>query len=180
MRKLTTLATILLSLAVAIAQENKSNGPAQSDKARNEAPKPDFSGTWLRDNSKSSGLQGPLASAELTMVITHHDPEFKISRSIRFNDQLRTQELAYYTDRRGETNPATFGRGDLKSKTKWDKTRIETRASWSTMSQSGEPGNYDSTEKWELALDGKTLTDTVEISSGRGVRTLKQVFTRAS
>jgi hypothetical protein len=179
MRKVCASGIVLLSLAAALGQVNVSNLQG-SDKAKSEAAKPDFSGTWSRDNAKSSGLQGALADAALTMVIVHHDPELKISRSIKFNDQERSQELAYYTDHRGETNPATFGRGDLKSKTKWDKNKIESRASWSTMSRAGEPSDFDLTEKWELTADGKTLTDTVEISSGRGVRTLKQVFNRVS
>ena len=179
MRKLCALGIVLLSLAAAIGQVNVSNLQG-SDKAKTEAAKPDFSGTWSRDNAKSSGLQGALADAALTMVVVHHDPELKISRSIKFNDQERSQELAYYTDRRGETNPSVFARGDLKSKTKWDKNKIESRASWSTMSRSGEPSDFDLTERWELTPDGKTLTDTVEISSGRGVRTLKQVFNRVS
>lgn len=179
MRKLCALGIVLLALAAAIGQVNVSS-PQGSDKAKTDAAKPDFSGTWLRDNAKSSGLQGVLADAALTMVIVHHDPELKISRSIKFNDQERSQDVAYYTDRRGETNPSTFSRADLKSKTKWDKNKIESRASWSIMSRSGEPSDFDLTEKWELTPDGKTLTDTVEISSGRGVRTLKQVFNRVS
>ena len=178
MRKLITLGIVLLSLVATMAQENKPS--SQSEKSRTDAARPDFSGTWLRDNAKSSGLQGGLASAEFTMVIAHHDPELKISRLLKLNEQQVSQELVYYTDRRGETNPATFGRGDLKSKTKWDKNKIEARASWSTDARGGEVNNFDSTEKWELGPDGKTLTDTVEISSPRGMRTIKQVFNRVS
>src|SRR5207237_10849742 len=86
MRKLCTLGIVLLSLAAAIGQVNVSNLQG-SDKAKTEAAKPDFSGTWLRDNKKSSGLQGALADAALTMVIAHHDPEVKISLSIKLNHQ---------------------------------------------------------------------------------------------
>jgi len=179
MKELCTLGIVLLSLAAAIGQGNVSSLQG-SDKAKTEAAKPDFRGTWLRDNAKSSGLQGALASAELTMIIVHHDPEIKITRSVKFNDQQMAQELTYYTDHRGETNPATFGSGDLKSKTKWTKNKIESHVSWSRTSLSGDVSNYDTTEKWELGPDGKTLTDTADISTPRGVRTLKQVFNRVS
>ena len=171
MRKLMILGIVLLSLVATMAQENKT----KTDVAR-----PDFSGTWLRDNAKSSGLQGAVATAELTMVIAHRDPELKVSRLLKLSDQQVSQELVYYTDRRGETNPATLGKGDLKSKTKWDKNKIETRASWSTQSFGGEVNNFDSTEKWELGPEGKTLTYTIDITSPRGVRTIKQVFNRVS
>jgi hypothetical protein len=151
----------------------------QSEKSKEEeGPKPDFSGTWLRDNAKSSGLQGAMASAELTLLIAHKDPEFRVARSIKLNEQQMTQEVVYYTDHRGETNPAILGGGDLKSKTKWSKNKIETHASWSRTSRSGDVSNFDSTEKWELAADGKTLIETADISTPMGMRTLKQVFNR--
>ena len=178
MRKLIILGIVFFSLVATMAQENKPTG--QSEKARPDVARPDFSGTWLRDNAKSSGLQGAVATAELTMVIAHNEPELKISRSLKLNDQPVTQELVYYTDRRGETNPATFGGTSLKSKTKWDKNKIETRASWSTETRGGEVNNFDSTEKWELGAEGKTLTYTIDIASPRGVRTIKQVFNRVS
>ena len=180
MRELKTLGIVVLSLAAAIGQVNISSAQGRSDQTKTEADKPDFSGSWVRDNAKSSGLEGALASAELTMMILHHDPEFKITRSVKVNDQQMAQELTYYTDRRGETNPATFGSGNLKSKTKWDRNKIESHASWSRTILSGEVSNFDSTERWELTPDGKTLKDTIEISSGQGVKTLKQVFDRVS
>jgi hypothetical protein len=178
MRKPSTAVLILLASISAILLVSQI-GLGQSDKAKEEGAKPDFSGTWIRDNSKSSGLQGVMATAELTVLIAHKDPEFRIARSIKLNEQQMTQELVYYTDHRGETNPATIGSGDVKSKTKWAKNKIETTASWSRMShQGGEVSNFDSTEKWELAADGKTMTDSVDISTPNGMRSIKQVFNR--
>ena len=168
-------AQVILLLALALLTQS---ARGQSEKSKEEGPKPDFSGTWLRDNAKSSGLQGAIASAELTLLIAHKDPEFRVARSIKLNEQQMTQEVVYYTDHRGETNPAIFGGGDLKSKTKWSKNKIETHASWARTSRSGDVSNFDSTEKWELAADGKTLIETVDISSPMGMRTLKQVFNR--
>ncbi len=160
---------ILLVLAGLVAVPRSGHG--QSDK-------PNFGGEWTRDNAKSSGLQGLLATVELTMLITHKDPEFRITRSLKLKEQQMTQELVYYTDHRGETNPATIGSGDVKSKTKWNKNKIETTATWSRMGRTGDVSNFDSTEKWELSVDGKTLTDSVDISTPNGMRSIKQVFNR--
>jgi hypothetical protein len=161
---------ILLVLAGLVAVGPQS-GHGQSDK-------PNLSGEWTRDNAKSSGLQGVLATVELTLLITHKDPEFRISRSVKLKEQQMTQDLVYYTDHRGETNPATIGSGDVKSKTKWNKNKIETTASWSRMGRTGDVSNFDSTEKWDLSADGKTLTDSVDISTPNGMRSIKQVFNR--
>ena len=177
MKRASTQIIMLLALTTTVALGVRS-GHGQSDKSKEEGAKPDFSGAWIRDNNKSSGLQGPLATAELAVSITHKDPEFRIARSIKLNEQQMTQELVYYTDHRGETNPATIGSGEVKSKTKWTKNKIETTASWSRTSRTGDVSNFDSTEKWELSADGKVLTDTVDISTPNGMRSIKQVFNR--
>ncbi len=156
---------------------------AQTDKQNQaaEKPRPDFSGTWVRDNSKSNlgPFNGsPMARAELTLVIVQRDPELKVSRKLKLSDRELRRELVYYTDGRGETNPSSFSRAEIKSKTRWDDDRIVAQSPHSRTTPAGGTINIDTTDRWELSSDGKTLTQTTTIVSPMGLRTLKQVFTR--
>src|SRR6476619_5894524 len=67
--------------------------------------RPDLSGTWAFDHSRSNVGKTSTASSEIR--ITHHDPEVRIERSITVNGKSELKELIYYTDGRGETNPTT-------------------------------------------------------------------------
>jgi hypothetical protein len=145
-----------------------------------EKPRPDFSGTWVRDNSKSNlgPFNGsPMARAELTLVIAQHDPELKVSRKLKLSDKELTGGLVYYTDGRGETNPSSFSRAEVKSRTTWDGDKIVAQSSPSRTSPAGD---VDTTETWELSTDGKTLIQTTTITSRLATRTMKEVFNRAS
>ena len=167
MRKIT-----LLLLACALPCLGQENPGKQA--ARN---KPDFSGTWSLDRSKSElGRLGQrMANVELTYVIIHKDPELKV---IRKTGAAAQGESAYYSDGRGETNPNLLGRGDVKSKTKWDGTKLVSR---STATIQGRRDDFyiDTTQKWEMSPDSKTLTVTISITPGQpGLNFFKQVFNR--
>jgi hypothetical protein len=170
MKKIITLLLICASLAF-----------AQDDKPKD--AKPDFSGTWIFDKSKSS--LGPFersaaARAEITLVITHKDPELKIVRKIRVEGNESSQEFTYYSDGRGEANPAFLGNNDVKSKTRWDKNKLESKSSSSYQLRSGgDVFHTDTAERRELSQDGKTLTVTFSISSARGLQLIKMVYHRA-
>lgn len=153
---------------------------AQDDKAK---ARPDFSGSWVLDASKSEfgrGGGGAGSNVTGTMTVTMKDAEFRLSRKMKFNEQERTMDFLYYTDERGETNPGTFGPQEVKSKTKWDGSKIVSKASVSRTMPSGDEVNFDMDEKWELSDDGKVLTDTLTISAPMGTRTIKHVYNRAS
>ncbi len=169
---------VLLSLYATsvFAQNDKSNQAA-------EKPRPNFSGTWVRDNSKSNlgPFSGsPMARAELTLVIVQHDPELKISRKLKLGERELAGELTYYTDGRGEINPSSFSRAEVKSKTKWDSDQIVAQSPHSRTTPAGGTINLDTTERWELSSEGKTLIQTTTITSPKGSRTIKQVFNRLS
>ena len=145
--------------------------------------RPDFSGTWELDRSKSDfGLfrDRPISKADSTLVITHRDPELKIARTLRLNGQQETKEFTYYTDERGETNPAAVGAGEIKSKTKWDGDKVAARAKMTWPGQNGAAGyEMDLTQKWQVSSDGRTLTNTTLITNRTGVREIKLVYRRA-
>lgn len=170
MRKI--IVFLLMCASLALAQDNK---PKDA--------KPDFSGTWTFDRSKSN--LGPLArtglaNAEVMLVITHKEPELKILRKINLNGNTGNQEFTYYSDGRGETNPASIGNGEVKSKTKWDKMKLESKSSTSfQLRGGGDTFHTDTAERRELSQDGKTLTVTISISGPRGIQSIKLVYNRA-
>ena len=158
---------------------------AQGDKKKEGKPRPDLSGTWELDKSKSDfGLfrDRPLSKADATLVVAHSEPELKITRTLKLNGQQEVKEFTYYTDERGETNPATIGAGEVKSKTKWDGEKVSASSKMTWPGQNGAAAaEMDVTQKWQVSSDGKSLTNTTAISSVQtGVQYIKLVYRRAS
>jgi hypothetical protein len=175
--------TLLLCLCVAACLAGGA-AAARDDKKKGEKSHPDFSGTWEIDRSKSDfGFfrDRPVSKADSTLVIAHGDPELKITRTLRLNGQQEVKEFTYYTDGRGETNPATIGAGEVKSKTKWDGDKIAAHSKMTWPGQNGAAGvEMDVTQKWQVSSDGKTLTNTTVISNPMGVQEIKLVYRRTS
>ncbi len=128
--------------------------------------KPDLSGTWAFDAAHSNVTPASIVNAGIK--ISHHDPEFKVFRTITVNGNEEQKELTYYTDGRGETNPATHWissspdaklpqSAETKSKTKWSGNRIVTRFSLRT-TEGIHVVEQEVVDEWKLSADGKTLT----------------------
>ena len=133
-------------------------------------PRPDLSGTWQIDRAKSDfGLFGdrPLAKADSTLVVEHREPELKIRRTLSLGGREEVKEFAYYTDGRGETNQATLGVGEVKSKTRWDGDRVVCEARITRRGQGG-PYELEVTQRWQVSAGGKTLTNTTVIRGKAG------------
>ena len=157
---------------------------ARDDKKKEGKPRPDLSGTWELDKSKSDfGLfrDRPISKADSTLVIAHVEPELKITRTLKLNGQQEVKVFTYYTDERGETNPATVGAGEVKSKTKWDGEKVSAYAKMTWPGQNGAAGaEMDVTQKWQVSSDGKTLSNTTALSSVQtGVQYIKLIYRRA-
>ena len=151
--------------------------------AADDKSKPDFSGNWTLDKSKSDLGQfarGNLANAAMTMSINYKEPELKMIRHIDANGQDIAQNYTYYTDGRGETNPGLFNSSQVKSKTKWEGTKLVSRSSATVTMRTGENVYIDTTEKRELSADGNTMTITVMVNTPQRPQTFKLVFTRAT
>jgi len=141
----------------------------------------DLTGRWALDKSKSDFgpfEDSPVVKADVTLVIAHADPELKISRREARDGRERTTELAYYTDGRGELNPATLGRVGVKSVTKWDGNKIVATSTLTRRGADGQASTLDTTDKWQLSGDGRVLTQTTSVSYGGGTQTVKQVYRR--
>lgn len=168
---LTMLLTLCLLASAAAGDDKKKEGKSH----------PDFSGTWQIDRAKSDfgeWSDKPLSKADSTLVITHGDPALKMKRTLSLNGQEEVKEFTYYTDERGETNPATLGVGEVKSKTKWEGDKVVASAHITRKGQSG-PYDLDVTQKWQVSSDGKTLTNTTTISGQLGMQQIKLVYRRA-
>ena len=173
MKRVIFLIWVLSLAALCAAQDGKSKAPAT---------RPDFSGNWVLDHSKSSLglLERMLANAEVTLVVTHKEPELKISRKASVNGREQAQILTYYSDGRGETNPNIIGPTELKTKTKWDKAKLVSDASQTVNNPRGDAIHIDSSEKREISADGNTLTIIYSVTGlPQGPQIIKQVYTRA-
>jgi hypothetical protein len=121
--------------------------------------KPDFSGTWNLDMAASDfgASKRGLIYDELTLVITYHDPELKITRKMVKKNRERVLELVYFTDGRGESNPDFSSDAKIKSRTKWDGNTLTSKSS--TIIR-GSTYVIESTDKWRLSPDSQTLIET--------------------
>jgi hypothetical protein len=112
---------------------------------------------------------GKTSTASDEIKITHHDPEFRIVRTITINGKSELKESIYYTDGRGETNPTTIWLStspnpksprpaETSSKTGWSGERVVIRSRLRL--KDGIQFEDDVVDEWETFSDGKTLTQT--------------------
>ena len=126
--------------------------------------KPDLTGTWE--------LQTRAPGSPEQIKITHHDPELTIRRLVYINGVREERDLTYYTDGRGERNPAiarylgsdgaymeSWRPAEITSNTTWSKAKVVTHSvDWSFGSAA--VFEYEITDEWWLSKNGKTLTIT--------------------
>ena len=146
--------TLFLCAAVCVASTERKQSAPQSH--------PDLSGTWRLDKSKGNYVQysGLNRKAELVLVISHVDPEIKATRRLSWNGNERVQDLTYFSDGRGETNPTLIDEIEVKSKTKWNGNKLISEYSVSPKSAGGLKFTLDVIGEWKLSADGRTLTQT--------------------
>ncbi|HXF04103.1 MAG TPA: hypothetical protein VNM72_01655 [Blastocatellia bacterium] len=146
---------------------------------------PNFSGTWVLDRSQSDppggfgagrGGGGQMANAEVLLIIEHQEPTLKIKRIIRTEQGERTQELVYTTDGKENKNPGMRG-AEVKSKSKWEKGKLVTKASQTIETPQGTV-DLEITEIRSLSEDGKTLTVEITTVTPMGERKRKEVYVK--
>lgn len=165
------------------------------DKKSSAQSRPDLTGIWERNPSKSKNSYGPLGTAVVRLVISHKDPELKITRQNDFKGQETITDSIYYTDGRGEKNESRFStvvsmgtsipknapdqsgykRHEVRSKTKWEGSKLVSRST-TDFAVLGNRFDMDVTEKRELSPGGKTLTIVTTFLPGGS--TLTEVFDR--
>lgn len=97
--------------------------------------KPNFSGTWELDKENSDFSYSNIVENYI-LEIEHNEPEFKIihkltiikRREPTIETELRSHNIVFYTDKRGEVNafgPKCEGENiSAKSKTRWKKDKL--------------------------------------------------------
>ena len=147
--------------------------------------KPDFSGTWTLDMSKSEvppgragggggggggrGMGGPA-----TLSIKQTATELTIESTGRQGSQTSTYRL----DGSESTNPGMRG-GEAKSKTHWDGTTLVTEQTQSMDTPNGEMTITSKTVR-SLGADGKEMTVVTTANTPMGERTTKLVYTKGA
>jgi hypothetical protein len=124
----------------------------------------------MLDRKKSK--VGNSAQPDLPLKITYRDPELRIKRLYDHAGQIVEREFIYYSDGRGETNPATMilsttpniNSRDLdkqvtRSKTQWSGNKLVTRSTLRNLT-TGRIMEFEVIEEWKLSDDGKSLTQT--------------------
>jgi len=150
-----------------------------TDKAKTNT-RPDLSGVWAFDNSKSNiNLKGKEKLTDYVLSIVHREPEIRMTKTYKEGGRERSEETIYYTDGRAEFSSAK-GK-DPEPTTRWQGNKLVRRSS---MTMRGAPQTFPplevvTTETWELSADGKTLTRTIT-SSGMVTVNLKYVYNRTS
>jgi hypothetical protein len=130
--------------------------------------KPDFSGTWKLNVTKSDF--GPLPGPESrTDVITHKEPSISNNVNAETAQGKQQYTLNYTTDGKEAVN--TMGPREVKSTVKWDGSNLKVS---SKFLYNDSPVTSEVT--WSLAADGKTLTISAHFSSTMGEADQTLVF----
>lgn len=119
----------------------------------------DLNGKWALDMSllESAFDKNDLIYDSMTLVISHKEPELRITRQMKKKKRETIQELIYYTDGRGEKNTNLTGGKPVRSKTNYEGSTIVSR--WvEEFYESGDFYFCEVTDTWELSTDGQTLT----------------------
>jgi hypothetical protein len=122
--------------------------------------KPNFSGTWKLNTSKSDFGAMPAPDTR-TDKITHEDPDLKDSYTQSGQMGEITAEMKYSTDGRETTNSVRGN--EIKSTAKWegDELAIDGKASFNG-------ADVTLKDRWSLSADGKTLTIQRHVNSPMG------------
>jgi hypothetical protein len=135
------------------------------------ADKPDFTGEWKLNKSKSD--LGPMADRMPDTVIVkidHKEPEIKLSQpGMRGN----TMETRMTTDGKASKSSAEGPMGPMTSTSsaKWAGESLEVKT---TRSMGG--NEMTQSDKWTLSADGKVLTIERQMETPMGQMQMKQVL----
>jgi hypothetical protein len=130
--------------------------------------KPNFSGTWKLNVSKSDF--GPLPGPDSRLdVIEHNDPVLRVNVAQEGAQGKQNFTLSYTTDGKEVMNKQ--GPRDIKSTVVWDGSNLVLNSKFSF-------NDNDVTVKnvWTLSADGKTLTENAHLSAQMGEADQKMVF----
>lgn len=134
--------------------------------------KPNFSGTWKLDVTKSDfGVLPPPNSR--TDVIEHSEPAIKVTRTEDGSEGKQSFTLAFTTDGKEATNNA--GGLELKTILTWEGSSLAMNGKFKY-----QDADVTSKEVWLLSDDGKILTQNAHYTSPMGEMDTKMVYAKAT
>lgn len=158
-------------LVCALAIEVWAAGPAPAN----------FSGTWVLDKAKSDALNGPMAGADITMVVTQDGKQLTTETTYTGGQRETPTQKATYNLDGSETTVEMTGRmaGKATLKAKWmgDGNALEL-SSVQNVNVQGNDVTITRQDHWELAEGGKVLNVHRKSESPRGTQELKLVFNK--
>lgn len=140
----------------------------------------DFSGTWTLNADKSeAGERGGRAFSARTMTITQSDDQITIKRVYAGrDDQEITNEETISLKGKESKNENRFG--VKTSVAKWEKNGEQLVIdSKMTAEREGQSFEITTLEKWSLGKDGKELIIEMTMSTPRGERQRKLVYSKS-
>jgi hypothetical protein len=136
-----------------------------------------FAGTWALDKAKSEGLQGRMGNAEQTWTVTQDEKTLTVERkTVVEGGEDRPAEKSVYNLDGSESKVERTGRmtGTATLTAKWSEDKKSVTLSSVMKTKRGENDvTITSSEKWELADDGKTLK-VARTSEGGGANAQKR------
>ncbi|MDX2152841.1 MAG: hypothetical protein SFV54_19010 [Bryobacteraceae bacterium] len=132
------------------------------------AEKPNFSGEWKLNASKSDFGQMP-APDLMVRKIDHKEPDLTVSTTQKSQMGEFTSEAKYATDGKEYTNKSRGG--EAKSVLKWDGDALVITTKRETPN-----GEITTVDRWTLGDGGKTLNGATKFSSPMGELDIKMVF----
>ncbi len=139
-----------------------------------------FSGTWVLDKTKSEGVGGAMAGAEVTMVVTQDGKQLTTETTITGGQrEIPPQKTTYNLDG-SETTAEMTGRmpGKATMKAKWVGDNVLELSSVQNVNVQGNDVTITRLDHWELAEGGKVLMVHRSSESPRGKQESKLVFNK--
>ena len=160
-RSVTALVALVSVLAL--------SAPASAQNSR-----PDFSGTWTLDATKS---QAPMLPQSAQLVVSQSDKLLTIEHTASNGAGTQTNKLSYNIDgspSKNSTSPPGGQPIDFNSTTEWSGRTlvITTTADFS--------GGFKQVERWTLSADGKQLTVLGDIAVSGQTATAKMLYNKKS
>jgi hypothetical protein len=123
--------------------------------------KPDFTGTWNQDNSRSTVRPG--STLKYANKILHQDPKLSVTTILDYGNRPATSYTrTYITD--GTPAVSRDNEGDqFVTTVKWEGSVLVFETA-----EKEKTGSITTRETWELSADGKTLTKKRHTSGPRG------------
>jgi len=122
----------------------------------------DFSGNWILDRQATTDQATLAHFDEVRLTISQNGPVLEVSFRGKSRDKIRTQELKFFGDGRGEENPNPLGGENRNSKTFWSYGNLISEYVVTTR-VSSDFYRQEARDLWEVSKGRDVLTIRTEI-----------------